>query len=59
MSRYPRLEEADLISIDIETQDPDLTTYGPSNYRTPIGRILGVAIAADNHAEYYNYSNDT
>ena len=55
MSRYPRLEEADLISIDIETQDPNLTTHGPSNYRTAIGRILGVAIAAGNHAEYYNY----
>ena len=59
--RYPDLSQLnrdEVISVDIETKDPDLKKYGPSNYRDPRGNILGVAIAAGNHAEYYNYSNE-
>ena len=56
--RYPNLESAKVISVDIETKDPDLKERGPSNYRKPRGNILGVALATENHAEYYNYYNE-
>lgn len=56
--RYPNLDNADLISVDIETRDPGLSSLGPSNYRKPGGHILGVAIAAGDHAEYYDWSKE-
>ena len=55
--RYPNFNNAGLISIDIETYDPGLIEYGPSNYRKKKGYILGVAIAFGDHAEYYNYTD--
>ena len=56
--RYPNLESAPIISVDIETYDPELSTKGPSNYRKPKGHILGVAIDVGDFAEYYDYSNE-
>ena len=53
--QYPDLSKSKIISIDIETYDPDLKTLGPSVYRDPGGFILGVALADENgFAEYYN-----
>lgn len=55
--RYPDLSHESVISIDIETREHNFSTLGPSNYRSTKGYILGVAIATNNHAEYYNYDN--
>lgn len=51
---YPDLSNAKLLSFDIETYDPNLTTLGPGVYRKD-GKILGVSISdGETFAEYYN-----
>ena len=51
-SNYPDLSGADIISIDLETCDPDLKTLGPSVRRN--GYIAGIAIGTnDGFRAYY------
>lgn len=50
---YPDLSSAELIAIDLETYDPKLNDEGAGVYRRD-GFILGVAIATDTFANYYN-----
>lgn len=50
---YPDLSDANLIAIDIETYDPKLSEEGAGVYRRD-GFILGVSIATDTFADYYN-----
>ena len=52
--KYPDLSKAGLISIDIETYDPELKEKGPGVYRKD-GNVLGVGLATpDGFAEYYD-----
>lgn len=52
--RYPDLSKSKLISFDIETKDPELTTKGTGVYRKD-GYILGVSLSnGEGFSEYYN-----
>ena len=48
---YPNLEAAKIISLDIETKDPDLKKLGPGPRRD--GEILGVAVAVPGASWYF------
>jgi DNA polymerase-1 len=50
---YPDLSDEQLIAIDIETYDPNLIEKGAGVYRRD-GFILGVSVATDTFANYYN-----
>ena len=54
---YPNIDNSKLISLDIETYDPKLGKkdgdMGPGVYRRD-GYILGVSLAVEGFAEYYN-----
>lgn len=43
--RFPRLDAAKIISIDVETHDPDLETRGPGMLRD--GYLCGLAVGAE------------
>ncbi len=49
---FPRLDAAKVISIDIETHDPDLTEKGPGHRRD--GYMCGIAVAAQDSNGYTN-----
>lgn len=52
MIKFPSLQNAGLISLDVETYDPDLTTHGPGAHRD--GYIVGVSIGTDKgYREYF------
>lgn len=52
--QYPEIKDSkSIVSIDIETHDPNLIKYGPGVYRRD-GKILGVSLSFEGHAEYYN-----
>ncbi len=55
--KYPDLNKAKIIAFDIETHDPDLEELGPGVFRKDGGFILGVGIATDTFAEYYNLAH--
>ena len=61
MQKYPDLSTAKYLGVDIETYDPDLTSYGPSVYgnRGREGRILGVALSDGVFSDYYNMETDS
>lgn len=49
---YPSLKTAKIISVDLETYDPDLRVKGPGVRRD--GYIIGVAVSTDNgYSNYY------
>lgn len=48
---FPRLDSADLISVDVETYDPDLEEKGTGTTRD--GYIAGVAIATRDNSWYF------
>lgn len=51
---YPNLKDSKIISVDIETYDPELLKKGPGVYRKD-GNILGVSIATpEGFSEYYD-----
>ena len=57
--QYPNLTEGKTpLVVDIETFDPGIKTYGPSNYRKPGGRIIGVALSDGAFTEYYDLPNE-
>lgn len=49
---FPRLWEADLVSLDLETRDPNLMERGPGDIRED-GEVVGIALAADGFSRYY------
>ena len=57
MNKYPNLLGEEIISLDIETYDPHLDKktgdMGPGVYRRD-GYILGISLATENFAHYYN-----
>lgn len=53
----PNLTNADTISIDLETRDPNLLTKGPG-WATGDGYIIGVAIAVDGWNGYFPIRHD-
>lgn len=55
-TKYPNLDESDIISFDIETYDPELIKKGPGVYRND-GCILGVAISDGQFKEYYSFNH--
>ena len=58
MTRRPScLLKSKIISLDIETYDPNLLTKGPGCYRKD-GHILGVALSDGDFSEYYNLGHD-
>ena len=48
---FPRLEAADIISLDIETHDPELRTKGPGVRRD--GYIVGIAVGTLDGGRWY------
>ena len=42
MEQFPNLKGQGMISIDVETRDPDLKTQGPGYHRD--GYIVGIAV---------------
>ena len=55
--RYPNLSSSKIISFDIETYDPELTTKGTGVYRKD-GMIVGVGLADESgFAEYYDWGH--
>lgn len=55
--QYPDLSASKVISVDIETYDPNLIEMGPGVYRKD-GRVLGVAISNGEFSEYYNVGHE-
>jgi len=53
---YPSLKGAKLISVDVETCDPDLKALGPGYHRG--GFIAGIAIATDKFSGYYPIAHE-
>lgn len=51
-TEFPNLSRARVISLDVETWDPDLETHGPGWARGR-GHIVGVAIGADGGGRWY------
>lgn len=49
---FPNLQDASVISIDTETYDPHLETYGPGWARGD-GHIVGISVAVPDHAPWY------
>ncbi len=49
---FPRLSDARVISLDVETYDPGLTVRGPGWARGE-GHIVGIAVGADSHRWYF------
>lgn len=49
---FPRLSDAKVISLDVETKDPSLIEKGPGWARND-GHIVGVAIGADHDGRWY------
>lgn len=64
--RFPSLKGSKVISIDVETCDPNLTSKGPGDIRRD-GYLVGVSIATDDFCQYYpirhhgggNFSEDS
>ena len=57
-TELPSLQDAKIIAIDLETQDPDLKKYGPG-WANDNGQIVGISIATDTGiAEYYPIAHD-
>lgn len=56
---FPSLQSAKIISLDVETKDPDLVDKGPSTFRGG-GHICGVSIATDDgFCEYLPVRHET
>ena len=53
MIKYPDLKQSKIISVDIETYDPELKELGTGVYRKD-GNVLGVSISDGEFSEYYN-----
>lgn len=54
----PSLQDAKIIAIDLETQDPNLKKYGPG-WATRDGQIVGISIATDTGiAEYFPIAHE-
>lgn len=51
-TEFPNLKLAKVISLDLETYDPELITNGPGWARGK-GHIVGVSVAADDFKAYY------
>jgi DNA polymerase I-like protein with 3'-5' exonuclease and polymerase domains len=49
---FPRLDAANLIAIDLETFDPQLTTHGPG-WGRGVGHIVGLAVGTDDGQRWY------
>lgn len=56
IQQFPDLQSADIISIDCETCDPDLTEKGMGAVRD--GYIVGIAVATRDWAEYYPVAHE-
>lgn len=50
-TEFPRLDSAKMISIDVETYDPELTTKGPGPRRD--GRMVGICVGTDDGSKWY------
>lgn len=51
LKRLPSLKAAKLISLDVETSDPELKSKGPGVRRD--GRLVGISIAVDEGPNFY------
>ncbi len=51
-SEFPDLTKSKVISIDLETRDPNLTSRGPG-WATNDGEIIGIAVAAGDFSGYF------
>jgi len=57
-TEFPDLKSYDIIGIDVETKDPNLTSKGPGGVRGD-GYLLGVAIATSDFNCYYPMRHET
>ena len=51
-SEFPRLEAADVISLDVETKDPHLPEMGPGTLRKD-GHIVGISVGTEDGERWY------
>lgn len=51
-TEFPRLDNADLIAIDLETYDPELLTHGPG-WGRGVGHIVGVGVGTPDGRRWY------
>jgi DNA polymerase I-like protein with 3'-5' exonuclease and polymerase domains len=51
-TNFPDLSSASVLSIDLETKDPDITTMGPG-WGRGVGHIIGIAVATDDGFKAY------
>jgi len=49
---FPNLSSAKVLSLDVETYDPDLLTRGPG-WARGVGHIVGISVGADNDGRWY------
>lgn len=56
IQQWPNLQSADIIAIDCETKDPDLTEKGPGAVRD--GYIVGVAVATRDWSGYFPVAHE-
>jgi len=54
--KFPNLKDAKIISVDLETQDPNLIKMGPGWARDD-GRIVGIAISNGDRAWYFPFGH--
>ena len=54
--RFPNLKEAELISVDLETRDPNLMKMGPGWARGD-GNIVGIAVAHGEKSWYFPFKH--
>lgn len=51
-SEFPDLKDASIISVDLETKDPNIRTNGPG-WATKDGHIIGIAVAVPDKSWYF------
>lgn len=56
MSKFPNLQNTDIIALDLETHDPDISELGPGQHR-PDTEILTVAIATEDKSWAFIYDD--
>jgi DNA polymerase I-like protein with 3'-5' exonuclease and polymerase domains len=54
--KFPNLKDAKLISVDLETQDPNLIKMGPGWARND-GRIVGIAVSNGDRSWYFPFGH--
>ena len=54
---FPDLRQADTISIDLETHDPDLKKSGSGSI-VGRGKVVGIAVAVDGYSGYFPFDHE-